>query len=89
MKVKLASGREVELHRPSLEDRIVANDTAVVSIDADGERVVRDSYRAMIVWCKVALPEGFDINELKDDEIAEIVNKAREYSTLGEEEKPN
>ena len=83
MKFTTTTGKELDLKRPTIEDRIRCNDITEVIV-SDGKATIRRSFAALVEWCKAGLGQEFDFNTLNDNEIAEIAERVKTLASLGE-----
>ena len=82
-KFKCSTGREVELMRPTVDERIKCRDIAVTRWEGNVISI-EHSFESLANWAAVGLGTDIDgLNDYSDTEITEIGNKVRELSELG------
>ena len=82
--MKLSSGREVELKKPSIEERIKCNDAKQVSLNNEtGEIMFKQSFKALCLWACAGLGCSLsDLSDYSDAEIAEIGKEVEAMASL-------
>ena len=86
-KIKLKSGREIELKELSLDEESEIMDTTRRKVDADGNIVSEMEYTAMIKFLRMSLNGKSDdkfIKSLSYQEKAEIYNHFQQSVITGE-----
>jgi hypothetical protein len=99
MKLKLSSGREVEINRPSVKDRIRCGDISTFRFEVTGykgtkpnlgEAVMTRVKEASFEWAACGLGVSLDaLDEYSDQEVMEIGAKVKDLSELNPKKDPS
>ncbi len=85
-KLKLASGKEVQLLEMSVDDIDFCNDVPTVVQDKDGSSSIKNMSAARTAWIRIGVKNATDklLKTFSEDDKNELAIKIRDFQALGE-----